>query len=479
MCEDSLLRFLMLGWHTLEPATPFVHGWAVEAVADHLQAVARGDIRKLLINIPPGCSKSILTNVFYPAWVWGPQDRPATKFISTSFAAELAIRDNLRGRDLIQSEWYQDLWGSRVQIRGDDGGKVKYQNEQTGFRLASSVGKALTGHRGDCIIVDDPHSVRGADSDTVREDALRWFAETLPTRVNDASTATFIVIMQRVHERDVSGFILENDLGYTHLCLPMEYEAERKCVISATGFSDPRVEEGELLWPERFPRQEVEDLKTQFRAWGGSYAEAGQLQQNPIPRGGGLFSREWFQYVDSPTAGGTAVRGWDLASTAKGGDYTVGVLMRRTQQQDLVIEDVVRFQGSAGQVERQILACAEADGRDVKISIPQDPGQAGKAQKSHLAKVLSGYDVSFTPETGSKETRARPLAAQAEAGNLYLVRGPWNLPFVGECAVFPNGKHDDQVDAASRAYATLLGQRTRTAPVGPRLIRLSSSGPGG
>lgn len=453
--DASLLNFIRLGWPHLEPGTPFVRGWAVDAICDHLEAVSSGQIKRLLINVPPGCMKSLTTEVFWPAWEWGPRGRPDLRYISASYEKGLATRDLVRCRDLLTCEWYQAIWP--IEFKQDQNLKTYYETIQRGFRLAASVGGALTGYRGDRIVIDDPHDVKSAESERKREESLRWFTETLPTRLNNQSESTMVVVMQRLHERDISGLILkELSDTWTHLMLPMEFEPTRKCFIQVTGFEDPRTEDGELLWPERFSRPAVEQLKETFRSQGGSYAEAAQLQQRPSPRGGGMFKREHFNVVDVAPTTGRTVRGWDLAATKdRGAAYTVGAKLRM-HGNSLYILDIERRRANPGEVETLLKSTTEADGRQVAQSIPQDPGQAGKAQKARLAGLLHGYNVHFSPETGSKDDRAIPFAAQVEAGNVYVVRAPWNDALFAEAQLFPASEFKDQIDALTRAYAWLL-----------------------
>lgn len=475
--ELSLLDFTRQAWEVLEPGVGFQHGWAVEAVAEHLQAVTDGQIRRLLINIPPGCTKSMLTNTMWPAWEWGPRGKAHHRFISASYEQGLATRDMVRCRDLLRSEWYQTRWP--LPFKEDQDQKTYYENTSTGWRFAASVRAALTGYRGDRIIVDDPHSVKGAESDAEREESLRWFAETLPTRLNKQNESAIVVIMQRLHQRDISGLILE-ELGgdWVHLCLPMEYEPDRHCatkVVMPSGepFSDPRKEAGELLWPERFSRTGVDELKAQLRAWGGSYAEAAQLQQRPAPREGGMFKVANFRFVDVPPPNVLGwVRGWDFAATSKKKNpraaWTAGVKMGICADGTIVIADVKRTQAEPGDVKLFVSTIARADGPQCRQDIPQDPGQAGKAQVLDYAKDLQGLSLFSSPESGDKAQRAIPLSAQAMAGNVCLVRGAWNVAFLAEAELFPASTYKDQVDAASRAYAALLAMapqlKTRVAP---------------
>ena len=237
--------------------------------------------------------------------------------------------------------------------------------------------------------------------------------------------------------------------------------------------SDPRTEDGELLWPERFSAESVDELKKALRAWGGSYAEAGQLQQRPAPRGGGMFQKDDFKIVAGAPEGGRTVRGWDLAGTDaktnKQAAFTVGTKMKLVKG-SIYIENVARKQVSPSGVEKMILSNTQIDGHGVVQDFPQDPGQAGKAQKCAIGQLLHGYIFCFSPETGSKEDRATPLAAQCENGNVYLVKGSWNQSFINEASLFPNGQFKDQIDAASRAYSCLLRKRRRLVGSAPLIL---------
>ena len=484
--EEKLADFVRLTWPILEPATPLVWSWPMDAICEHLEAVSAGQIQRLLINCPPGFSKSLLTNVFWPAWEW--LSRPHYRYISWSYNEALTIRDNRRCRRLLESPLFQGLWGQceacrrrpenaprcaaceeskRLRLSGDQNAKIRYDNDWTGWRIATSVHGMGTGERGDRNIWDDPHNVKGAESDAKREAAVQWWAETLPTRVNDASTSAEVGIMQRLHELDISGHILAGDFGYEHLLIEMEYEGTdhpaRKTVgyrPSTIGYHDPREESGEVLaCPERFPADEVEKLKAKLRSWGGEYAEAGQLRQWPIQRGGGMFKAEWFDRIvdlsEAPT--GRTVRGWDLAgSKGKTSPFTASVKLRLGYSGSLYVLDVTCERIDAAELEDYIARISLADDPDTVIDVPQDPGQAGKVQVSSLAKRLHGRQYQWSPETGSKEVRAQPFASQCKAKNVILVRGDWNRAYVNEAKSFPRGQFKDRVDATSRAYAALI-----------------------
>jgi len=451
-CGRSLSNFIKSAWPHIDPQ-PYVHGWHMEAITEHLEACAKGEITRLLINIPPGTSKSTSTSVFFPAWLWGPFGWPGARFIGASYEQSLATRDNRKARMLIGSEWYQKHWP--VNLVSDQNEKTGFENAHQGFRQSCAV-KSMTGKRGDFIIWDDPLSPEKAYSETERDTANRVFAETLPTRLNSPEKSVIIIVMQRLHENDVSGYLLSRDLGYDHLCLPMEYEVERKCVTSI-GFKDPRKKEGELLFPERFPREVVDRDKDVM----GSFATAGQFQQRPVPREGGMFKHSWFNVVNAIPAGTKFVRGWDLAASTKSDSpWTAGVKIGRTPDGRYIIADSRRERVSTP---RQFIQnTASQDGETVFISYPQDPGQAGKDQKQSIAKDLAGYKFRSTPESGDKATRAEPLAAQAEAGNVDVLKSDWNATYLDEMCAFPFGKFADQVDASSRAFNELAAPKART-----------------
>ncbi len=473
--EESLENFICQMWPVLEPNRRLVRGWALGAVCEHLQAITEGQIKRLVINIPPGFTKSMTTDVFWPAWEWGPKNLPGMRYVCISYSDVLTIRDNRRCRQVIYYPPYQEMWGDRFQISTEQNAKIRFDTDATGWKIATSLSGGVSGERGDRVIIDDPHKVNEAESDTVRNRVLRDFSEVVTTRVNDELSA-IVVIMQRIHEYDVSGLILARELGYDHLCLPMEYETDHptpsKTVLD---FVDPRRKDGEMLCEGRCSRPFLEDnIKPGLRAWGGTYAEAGQLQQRPAPRGGGLFKKTDFIVEDrGPTTVVARARGWDLAaSDAPTAKYTAGVKMAIDDEGRVWIEDVERFQGTIHKVETTIAATGQQDGRGVIQDLPQDPGAAGKAQVATFGRLLHGLVFRTSPESGSKVSRAAPLASQAEGGNLFLVRAPWNDAFIHEAASFPTGMFSDQVDGASRAYARLLimTRRRKQTFVGPEVI---------
>jgi len=450
----TLAGFVREAWHVLEPTAAYLHGWHIDAICSHLEAITDGRITRLLINVPPGTMKSLIVSVFWPAWEWGPRGLPGMRYLTTSYKEDFVKRDSRRMRDLVSSEWFRALWPEITLARS---GEISFANTRTGNREGVAFA-GLTAGRGDRVIIDDPHSTETAESPTERDKTTRIFRESVPTRLNDPLRSAIVVVMQRLHENDVSGQILKLGLGYVHLMLPMEFEPERRC-RTPIGFEDPRSSDGDLLFPERFPRAVVERDKVPM----GPYAVAGQFQQRPAPREGGLFKRDWFGMVRAAPAGCTWVRAWDLAASEQrpGSEpaYTAGVKMGRASDGRFYIAHVTRDRRSPGGVEQMIVNTAQQDRQECRISLPQDPGQAGKAQAQYLVRQLVGFKARATPETGDKVTRAEPVSAQAEAGNILLVQGDWNDAFLDEVTNFPNGAFKDQVDAMSRAFDELASAR--------------------
>ncbi len=450
--KRSFAEFCKLVWHILEPAAPLKWGWALDAMCEHLEAVHRGEIKRLLINVPPGMMKSLLTGVFFPAWEWGPRNSPQLRYLTTAHKEALSVRDNLKCRRLIQSEWFQERWP--VILTGDQNAKTKFENVNTGFRESMAF-TSLTGSRGDRIIIDDPLSVDDAFSPAALLNAETTFLEAVPSRVNNENSA-IVVIMQRLHERDTSGIILGRDLGYEYLMLPMEFEPQRACVTSI-GFRDPRKTQGELLFPERFPENQVKELKRTM----GEYASAGQLQQRPVPRGGGMFKAEWFKYwTDSslPPEFEQVITSWDMTfKDSKNSDYVVGQVWGKNGA-NFYLLDQVRGQWDFVKTREMFLILAQKWPQALR-KLVEDKAN-GSAIISELQKTVSGI-VPITPKE-SKEARASAITPFFEAGNVYLPdpkKTPWMGAFEAELLSFPAGAHDDQCFVAGTMVATLLGDK--------------------
>lgn len=295
--QGGLLSFVRYFWHILEPGTKFRDGWALEAICEHLEAVTFREVTKLLINVPPGFMKSLLTDVFWPAWEWGPMQMPHVRYVAFSYSSSLTERDNVKFHDLMASPDFQAMYGDQVTLRKV--GEKKVSNRKHGWKLATSVGGVGTGERGDRVILDDPHNVKESESEVTRTETIRWFWESMSSRLNDMETGAKIVIMQRVNEQDVSGEIIEKG-DWCHLMIPMEYswsEVDGEAPQTDIGWSDPRWQpepedcEGELAWPERFPDRIIGSMKKDA----GPFAWAAQYQQIPKARGSTIFEQDFWQ----------------------------------------------------------------------------------------------------------------------------------------------------------------------------------------
>ena len=443
------------GWHVLEPGRPFVDNWHVEAICEHLEAVSRGEIQNLLINIPPRHTKSLLVSVFWPCWEWGPLQRPDLRYINSSYAGHLSIRDNLKSRTLIQSGWYQARWGSVFTLRDDQNTKVKFENDHHGFRLASFVGGG-TGDGGDRIICDDPNNVTDVESDTIRNSTNEWWDLQMYNRITNVKTAARVMIMQRTHMNDLSGHVLETG-GWTLLKLPTRFESTHRCTtVYANGtktWSDPRKKDGELLNPALWDEEAIDQEEKRLKTFGFS----GQHQQEPVPKGGGQFQRSWFTIEEAlPTDFVETTRFWDTAATEGGGDWTAGVKMGRRQNGDVWIIDVKHKQFSSGKVHELIRQTAQVDGVHCVVREEEEPGASGKTVTMDRARKLFGYNYKGVRATGRPEIRCEPFSAACEAGTVYVLKRPWTEDFLDEMCHFPRATHDDQVIAAAGAFNDLV-----------------------
>ena len=406
-----------------------------KAICDGLTRVFNGQNRRLIINIPPRYSKTELAVVNFMTWALGKV--PDAEFIHTSYGARLAANNAWQAREIVTSDAYRAIFPGTV-LRGDSQAKDEWRTTAGGCVYAVGAGGTITGYGagkmrpgfGGAVIIDDPHKPDEARSDVMRRNVIDWFQNTLESRKNAPNTP-IILIMQRLHEEDLAGWLLAGGNGETwdHICLPALRE------------------DGTSLWPEKHT---VADLRRMEQA--APYTFSGQYQQRPTPAEGGIFRPDMIHAIGTATQISAWVRAWDLAATEDDGDWTVGALIGRTFAGQYVIADIIRQQGRPDEIESAIVAAAQRDPLGTKISIPQDPGQAGKSQVLYLTRALAGFPVSASPESGDKVTRAEPFASQVNVGNVSMVRAEWNNSLIHEMRNFPFGKHDDQVDALSRGF---------------------------
>lgn len=444
-CRRSLATFVKEAWHIVEPSQPYSHGWHIDCVCAHLEAVTSGDITRLLVNIPPGTMKSLLISVFWPAWEWGSQGLASMRYVAGSHSQDFAVRDTLKMRRLVSSEWYQERWPTA--LTKDQNEKTKFENAATGFRQAMAMA-SLTGTRGDRVIIDDPHSIEGAISDADRARTLRVMRETVPSRLTNPDKSAIVVVMQRIHENDVSGMLLAGEHGYVHVCLPMEFEPDRKC--STKWYTDPRTVEGELLFPDRFPRHVVDRDKAMM----GSYAVAGQFQQRPTPRGGGLIKGAWFgRYSVVPPMRYRRIYADTAQKTAEHNDYSVFQCWGLGMDNRLYLIDQIRGKWEAPELKRSAVDFwnkhkgIEGLGALQRMAVEDKASGTGLIQEIKREAVIPIFPIQRNKD---KYTRLIDVQGSIEAGYVVIPeQAPWMADFVTECESFTADNthaHDDQID---------------------------------
>lgn len=466
IARRSLAAFAKMAWRILEPSTPLKWGWALDAICAHLEAVTDGRINRLLMNVPPGMMKSLLTGVIWPAWEWGPRGKPGMRFLGTAHKQDLAIRDAMKCRRLIASAWYQERWP--MALVSDQNAKSKFENAATGFREAMAF-TSMTGSRGDRIILDDPLSADDANSEAALRAAELTFTEALPTRVNNDQSA-IVVIMQRLSERDTSGVILDRGLPYVHLCLPMRFEAARRCVTPI--FTDPRQSDGDLVFPERFGADAVADLERTM----GSYASAGQLQQRPSPRGGGIFKAAWLQFWRSePQMEWRSIYVDTAQKTAEANDYSVLECWGRSTTGQAVCLDLLRGKWEAPELLTQARAFWLKH-----LAVNSSPLRAmrveDKVSGTGLIQTLRREGIPVLPiqRNRDKVSRAHDGAPFMESGNVLLPEtAPWLSDFMAEMTAFPFGVHDDQIDPMLDAIKDVQSMPAQDRVIVPRMQRVA------
>lgn len=398
-----------------------------------LEKVALGTCDRLMLLLPPGSAKSTYASLLFPAWFLG--QHPGSHLICVSHTAGLATDFGRGVRGLIGEH------GARLGIGVDPTSHAAYRFGTTagGTYYATGVRGPVTGRRADLLVIDDPVKGRAeADSRHHRDALWDWYRSDLVTRLKPAGRV--VLAMTRWHIDDLGGRLLAG---------PERWRVVRLPALAEAGDPMGRIA-GEALWPEweNIAALERKRVVVGDRAWGALF------QQSPRQSGGRLFQVNRVDVVDN-RLGGTVVRAWDLAASADG-DWTAGVRLARSADGLFQVQDVVRIRGGPEEVVRVIRATAERDGRDVAIGLPQDPGQAGRSQVAFLAGRLAGWRVASSPESGSKATRAMPVASQVNAGTISVLKGVWNGVFLAELEDFPGGAYDDQVDALARAFGMMV-----------------------
>lgn len=497
ICENSLYLFVERAWPIIEGGTDFLPGWHAQAICEHLEALYYLDINRLLINLPPRCGKSNICSVMYTAWVWTRE--PHLRFLYTSYAQTLSVRDSVKCRRLINSNWYQRLWGSSFQLMSDVNHKLRFDNNHTGYRIASSVGGSNTGEGGHFEICDDPNNVLDSESETIRESTNEWYDFVMSSRYSGTiDQFRRMVVQQRTHQNDVSGNIIaKNDSRWIHLCLPMEFEIDRRCITIPLRMSkedtweDPREMEGELLWPQGINDEDLYNLKTKdFR--NDSYRIAGQLQQRPSPASGGIIKKDWFRHWTEKEFPDFEyiLQSWDtaLVGNTKGTDpafsacTTWGIFKDNKEVRNIMLLSVYQGQVEYPELKKMALRLSK-NYYDTELDNPMPPGYKMPVDMVLIEAKVSGFSLAselmrmnvpvmrFNPNSvrdtgssgrsgGDKIARVRRVTDIMENGLVWLPTDPpsfkyldkYSQTFIHEAVLFPNGKNKDIIDSMSQAF---------------------------
>jgi predicted phage terminase large subunit-like protein len=489
----------------------------MDAVCEHLEAVTNGQIRKLLINLSPRCGKTLVTSVCFPAWVWAQRDvsylrGPQVRFLCGSYNDDLSLQSATRHRRLLLSPWYQRYWGRRFRLTPDQAAKSRFDCTAGGSRISTSARGLLLGIGGDCIIVDDPHNLHGAESEAERLQALNWWRELSSTRLNDPKRSALVVLMQRVHECDVSGHILSSDGSeeWCHLMVPAEYEWRRHCV-TVLGWRDPRGldenseplvtvlpsgervprdaeaaneldrRDGTLMWPERFGPGEIARIKAEL----GPYLASGRLQQSPMPAKGGIFQRDWWQLYESPDnkfpAFDHLVASLDSAFTEKEqndpsgltvwGVYSVEgkrrIMLVHAWRKHLpfsgpridkgTMETLASYKRRTSSTWGLIEWVADTCTRFNVDRLLIEAKASGISAAQELRNRYAGrsWAIDLRQVKGDKLSRALAVQPIFTQGMIYAPARDWSELVITEMSMFPVGRYKDLTDSASMALKYL------------------------
>ena len=442
LLRNDFRAFLQKAFTTLSPGQTYVNTWHVEAIAWRLERVRRGEIRRLIINMPPRSLKSIASSVAFPAFVLGRD--PSRRIICVSYSADLAKKHSNDFRAVLESPWYRSAFPN-ARIGPFKNSETEIELTARGFRLATSVGGTLTGRGGDIIVIDDPLKPDDALSETKRSAANQWFMNTLLSRLDDKRTGAIVIVMQRVHVDDLTGFLLAQSDEWEVLSLPAIAECDE-----AIPLSNDRMhlrKSGEALSPEREPLDVLDALKLQI----GSDAFSAQYQQAPAPPGGAMVKRHWVKrYSELPPASERlfTLQSWDTAS--KGGpdnDWSVCTTWIVSRKKLWYLVDVWRQRVDYPTLKASVQTLAKKwAARRVLV---EDAG-AGTSLVQELRGRVSGI-IAVKPN-GDKVSRMAVASAKFEAGQVLLPeRASWLPDLEAELFVFPGSRHDDQCDSISQA----------------------------
>lgn len=440
LLRRDLSSFIARVFETVDPGSTYQHNWHIDAIAYQLERIARGEITRLIITMPPRSLKSIATSVAFPAWLLG-QD-PRKRILAVSYAEALSEKLALDCLKVVNAPWYRACFPA-TRIAKGRGARLDFETSRGGGRFSTSVGGTLTGRGGDIILLDDPHKPEEATSDLRRQAVLDWYRSTLLSRLNDPVNGPIVLIQQRVHEDDLAGMLLELG-GWTHLDLPAI--AEEQVTIDLGWRGTITRSEGDLLHPERLPGDLLERRRKEL----GSYVFAAQYQQRPAPIDGGIVKWHWFKtYEKRPDIqeGDRIIQSWDTATTAEeASDYSVCTTWLKRSNQAWLL-DLFRARLEYPELRRRIEQ--EAKRWSAKTVLIERAG-SGISLIQDLERNTKLNLVGRKPKE-DKATRLMSVSAIIEGGRVRRPEeAPWLAAFQREITLFPNARHDDQVDSVSQ-----------------------------
>lgn len=460
VCRESFFEFVKEFWSDVIAEKP-IWNWHIGYLAGELQIVAERVFKglpkeyDLVINMPPGETKSTLCSIMFPSWTW--TRMPSSRFLGGSYTAPLAMDLSRKNKDVVTCEKYRKAFPEIV-LRKDQAAKSHFVNTKGGSRYSFGVQGTVTGMHAHFIGIDDPLNPERAVSEVELAAANRVMSETLFTRKVDKDVTPTILIMQRLHQDDPTQHMLDTYESVKHVCLPAEDGDDirppelRKFYIN--GLMDP-------------VRLSKDTLRANLKAL-GEFGYAGQFEQSPVPRGGVMFKPDRILIDVAPSKWKMKIRYWDKAGSQGAGKFTAGVLMGEDLDKRFWVLDVIRGQWAMEERESTIKNTALSDGRGVHVWVEQEPGSGGKDQASYTVKNLAGYRVAADKVgsgSGNKTARAGPFADQVNASNTYMVHANWNKAYVDELRFFPVSKYKDQVDASSGAFNHLTEGQMRVGAI--------------
>lgn len=444
----SFREFINQAWPILEPNNKFIDSWYIDLICEHLQLVTTGEIKKLLINVPPRTGKSSLITILWPVWSW--TQKPWLRFIFCSYSASLSVKHSIDRRRIIESDWFKMNWGNTVRLAEDQNQKNEYENSMRGRMFSTSVGGTLTGKGGDVLVEDDMLNPQKAESAADRAHMLSMHKNVLSSRLDNPKTGLRVIVEQRTHHMDLSAHILKNESGWTHLNLPMR-APERSVVIFPVSRKTMIRDEHELLCPARIGETEVVDMKKTM----GTRTFNAQCQQLPTAEEGNIFRRNWWKFwKEKPAGAEVTIQSWDMSfKETKSGSFVVGQIWKK-RGADFYLIDQFRARVDFTDTVNALLGLTSKH-IEAKGKLIEDAAN-GPAIMSALGGKVAG--IIPIPACRSKIARAQAVAPLVESGHVYLPDpelNSWVYDYIEELAAFRGSRDEinDQVDATSQALA--------------------------